>query len=171
MIDDLLRQFRESLGEEFMVNIEAARFVDYVTQNHPAEFDTWLRERSQIVVAQILREILHRERSRSRFGKAAREFRDAADAYAEGTDEGRQVLATYFVTNKKNVWKRLSDCTSDDLAYIAEQYEHSASRSNMWAAFHRHLQRQIPPGKKVADVFTEEQLLDLQEKFTSGLTA
>lgn len=162
MIDKLLADFRDSLGPEFVIGVEAQLFVQYCEQNHPDELMRWLRIRSVAFVAEELRSMLHRERAIARQQAAARAFQQASATLATGD---RSLFETYYAVSHKNLWRRLGEMTSADLVFVADRYQANGKRSLMWSALFQHMARKVGTGQTVADVYSEAQIADLQKRF------
>ena len=165
MIDELLKKFRGTLGDEFIAHTEALRFLDLCREQHPAELDEWLRFRAAYFISTELRTMLKRERVRARARAGPRAFAEASAALSTGTEEGRAAFETYYVTNHKNLWKKLGSCTADNLGFVADEYEKSAKRDMKKASLFRYLQRKVPPHQKLADVIDEAEFADLYRRY------
>jgi len=163
-VDQLLVDFRETLDPgDFIVTVQAQRFVDYLSEHHAADLAAWLNEQAVSIIGQKLKAMLQRERSVARRRAKVHEFAAAAETLDEPA--GRTTFETYYATSHDNLWRKLAAMSHDDLVYIADRYEANGKRQLLHAALFRHLAKQVGPDQVLADVLSEEQLAELQGRF------
>lgn len=171
MIDDLLAEYKRQLDEQgdYVVSLAAHDFVEQCMQHYSTEFAKWLEIRAEEFVQAELRRLLHVERNRARRLAPVTAFRGAADAFAADPDgEGRQVMEAHYAISHENIWRKLREMTRDDLGFVASQYEMRGKRNQLWAAFFRAIERKVGPDQTVSQVFSEAQIVELQDRILGG---
>lgn len=163
-VDQLLVDFREDLDPgDFIVTIEAQRFVDHLSEHYAAELAAWLNEQAVSIIGQRLKAMLQHERVVARRRTKVHEFASAAQALDEPS--GRTSFETYYATTHENLWRRLASMSHDDLVFVADRYETTGKRSLLHAALFRHLAKKVGPDQVLADVVSEEELAEMQSRF------
>src|SRR3954468_10136646 len=162
LIDDLLALHKTTLPSEFVVTIEAAKFLEQMKEKYPDDLTEWTDAHALGVITHSLRKLLQGDRQRAR-GKRG-QFRDATDQFDPGDPESVSVFAQRFVIDHDNMWRPLGEMTGKDHLFVAEQYTKTGRRALMEAAFHRAIAKRVGD-KRTDEVFSADELTELRVTF------
>jgi hypothetical protein len=160
VIDELITKRIHALvdsGDTIIPPEAAIDLASALRAEYPAEVQEWLNHRLEEILHLLIRQAM--KNGRSRMGRAI--------ARAEGGDTGplKGLLQSYYRVNEALEQKPLRKLTRDDLQFVAEGYEDLSRANANRAAFFRALQKQVPKGKTVGDVFDEDRLQTIYQQF------
>lgn len=154
-LDEHLRSFIDSLDSGWTVPEAAEKFLADVPSDVLLEWQD-ARVRAHIAVAiRTYTGNQRRQAVRSAFTKAAAEL-DPDDV--ESCSHFRSLWTV------DGVQMRLADMRRDDCITVANDFEADANEFKFRAAMHRAIAKKLTGGKKVSEVFTEEQIDNLIER-------
>lgn len=135
----------------------ATRIVTKLRERNPELLRGWLDEQAEHFVWQAINDRDRSTRARARQARERSAFRDAAERYQNGEPSAmvRWLDVPYTLENGSR--SRLADMTSDDLLYVANEYERQELENKMEKAFLRALARKVGDGK-VVDHLDEDQI-------------
>lgn len=165
MINDAIRGWLDEIDGDFVIPIEAEKFVSNQFETNPVEFDAWLHANAVQAVASIMRLTLASRRARAQARVDSRVFAAAAADFDDGDAAAiHGMLGATHCVNDENTHRRLSEMTWADVDFVAARYEYLASSNAHEAKILRAIQKKLPKNgsKCVGDVFTEEQLRSLR---------
>jgi hypothetical protein len=147
----------ETAAGNYVSGLVAEHIVAKLTETDPDLLDGWLHANAAFLVRHFinLRDCSTRTSARTQARRA--QFAAAAGKFADG-DKGpiTSFLGLVHVVEDGSR-KKLADLTADDLAHVADDYEHRAAENQMHATFLRALAKKV--GKRtVGQAFDEKKL-------------
>lgn len=163
-VTERMSDWLESCDTEFVLAVEAPKFIAQERELHADEFAEWVEAMLPSIIAQYMGRLNNSRRSIVRRRAGARDFAAAAD---DADDEGMSPFKVNYAINADDVHKRVADMTGADHKFVAEGYTASGKRDLLYAKFHNCIAKKV--GKKTtAEVFTEEKYARLQHLFVNG---
>src|SRR5688572_24046217 len=120
-----LAQFREEIEGDFVIPVEASRFLELMRKEHPGELFSWMEDNALRFVSEALRKAELRHRSIAIRRASSRAFASAAEKFAEGDSDDLSLFRTAFVIDEDNTRRHLADMRGKDCFFVASGYEDS----------------------------------------------
>lgn len=161
-IQQAIHDWYDSLGDDYVLPIEGAKFVEYANEHMNGDLAVWLRMRAPAFVAERFAELARSKRALGLARHRATGFGDAA----ESGDPDRLVgfLEVPYVVNQAGTQRAFAHMTWDDVDFVAATYEERSASNAFEAAYLRAVQKRLPKSKTVGDAFTEQQLANLRSQ-------
>jgi hypothetical protein len=131
------------LREEEPRYLHSDEVTDYLIESHPAETQKWFVSHFREIVREYVSSVM------------------AAHRRAEGQRKLTQgIFGSRFVANMRNEWVMYKNASKRDLLFHADELDAQANVLTVKAQVYRDIAKDVPEGKVVADVMTEEEMLE-----------
>lgn len=141
----------------FVPALVAERAIERLRGAEPELLATWLDERASLILTEVIRTGLRRQRFRARFRGGRRSFQSAVEG---------QVFDSSHCVSDENLWKHVRDMVGADHRYVADGYMSAARESEMLAAFHYAVAKKVG-SKRTEDAMSEAQYVRLMNSIVA----
>lgn len=143
---------------DWTVSQVCEKTVAFLEEVEPELFAVWVREMALQTLQEFLRKRQASQRTKWRQHAKGRVFADrVAEFEADGDPEHLSIFDQSYVVNAEQIRRRMADMTGADHLFVAKNYEQSAEKQAMLAAFHRKVAQMVGE-RRTADVLDEETL-------------
>lgn len=165
-VDTEIRTWLDAIAGDFVISVEAGKFVAYLRESDPQALADWLDERAESIIAIYMARQSRHLRDRLRRSAKAVDFNERVERFEDGNIDAFDDLEADYRVSDDDRRRHLRDMTHDDLTYAIKDYEGRSKANLMEAAFLRAVRRRVQQGKKVSDVFTADELRALRKSTT-----
>lgn len=161
-----MQAWLDAIGGDFVVAVEAEKFVAAQRETHPVEFNGWLQGNAARLVTETMTRLVQSNRMKALRRASASVFADAAKRYEDGDEDAFvSIFSTDYAIDEDNTRRKFGQMVWADVEFAAKDYEDRAASNAFEAAWLRAVQKRLPKNgsKTVADVFTEDQLRALRK--------
>lgn len=153
---------------DYVASVVAAELVERLRAEDPDLLAGWLHLKAAVILADVVARRSNSKRQSARVGAPRRAFAEAASNFTtEGDLKALSPFTVEYVVDDTNTRRAVASMTADDCRFVASKYEESARISKLEAAFHRAVGKKIG-GRMVAEVFTEDQYLEMYRSVTQS---
>lgn len=149
-VDEIIDGFADGQEGDFVVGVIADKITAHLREHEPRAFREWLDEHAAIFVHERIRARLRSQRGTALHRGPGRRFAESVEAGEVGH------FAVTYVVDLEATRRRVRDMTGPDHLFVAQQYDGSARRELMLAAFHRVVAKRVGR-RRTGDVLSEEQ--------------
>lgn len=128
---DHLNEYRDKLTGDFVIGVEANRFVQMMERDHRDELEEWMRCHVVAYVAETFGDVELRERSRALHRAGSRAFAHAL----EESGGSPPLFSLPFVVDGENTRRPLGQMNGADCRFAAGEYTRRGNRQLAMAAF------------------------------------
>jgi hypothetical protein len=140
----------------------AEKALAWLEEHAPEHLSEWQHDLALGQLREVASHTLAKRRAEARQLMRAEKF----DNFVAAVRAGENPLSQMYVIDDSNTRRQVGDMTNADLSYVATSYGSQAARLSMEAMFFKQLAKQVPTGKTVKDVISDEEFTRLYQSIT-----